>query len=225
MSLKSHSLVEVEPSIYTISRGEESALIPLKERRGGWGFTVGAGGGYYSPKHYDPNFITDSYENTYGSGTPMMDVQLQVKKNFTAMSFGVDLGIGFYSTSSTAKGLNSTVSFNPARLGGTVILDGFFSVPYVAPYGTLGMYTNFYRESQGAVTFGGNTQLAVYYAFGGLFLLDWLDPKSADQAYSESSLQATYIYVEGRQYMKSGNESDPDLSTGLDPNLGLRLEF
>ncbi len=227
MSLKLNALVEVEPSVYSITReADGTALLPLGERRGGWGFTVAAGAGYYNPNAYDPSFITDSFQNTYGANkTPMMDVQLQFKKNFRRSSASIDLGGGFYSNSSTSNGVSSQVSFNPVRLGASLILDGLFGKPYIAPYGSIGGYSTFYREDQSAVSHGGNTQVAVYYGFGALLLLDWLDQKSADNAFAETGLQATYVYIEGRQYMKSNNATDPDLSTGLDPNAGIRLEF
>ena len=226
MSLKSHALVEVEPSLYTVTRGDSSSLPPLKDREQGWGVLFGAGAGYYTPKNYDPNFITDSFENIYGSSkTPMVDVQIQLKKNFRRISFSGDLGVGFYSNTSHSNLVSSDVSFTIIRLGGTVMLDGILNVPYLVPYGSMGAYTNYYKETQGSVSFGGNSQVAIYYAFGAMILLDWIDPKSADRAYSEAGLQATYLYAEGRQYMKSQNASDPDFSTGLDPNVGIRLEF
>lgn len=227
MSLKLNALVQVDPSVYSITReAEGSALPPLGERRGGWGFAFAAGAGYYSPNAYDPSYITDSFQNTYGANkTPMMDIQMQFKKNLKRASIGLDLGGGFYSNSSTSNGVNSQVSFNPVRLGLSLILDGLFKRPYLAPYASIGAYTTFYSESQSSVSYGGNTQAAMYYAFGALFLLDWIDQKSADNAFAETGLQATYVYVEGRQYMKSSSTTDPDLSTGLDPNLGVRLEF
>lgn len=227
ISLKLNALVQVDPSVYSVTReADGSALPPLGERRGGWGFTVGAGAGYYSPNAYEPSYITDTFENTYGANkTPMMDVQMQFKKNMRRASIGVDLGGGFYSNTSTSNGVSSQVSFNPVRLGLTLTLDGLFAKPYVAPYASLGGYTTFYRESQSSVSYGGNTQIAVYYAFGAMFLMDWMDQKSADNAFSETGLQATYLYAEGRQYMKSNSTTDPDLSTGIDPNVGLRLEF
>ena len=227
MSLKSHSLVEVEPSLYTITQNDESALPPHKDRTIGWGFTFGVGAGLYYPVNYNPNYSVESFQTIYGENkTPSADVQLQLKKNFRALSFGADLGIGFFSAASQkTSGIESQLTLMPIRLGASVILDGFFSKPYLAPYASVGAYTNMYKETQASVSQGGNTQVAMYYSFGTLILLDWLDPTSADRAYSEASLQATYIYVEGRQYTKSGNETDPDLSTGLDPNAGVRLEF
>ncbi len=227
ISLKSHSLVEVEPSAFGITRDDSSALPPHKDRTEGWGFTLAVGAGYYHPVNYNPNYSVESFQSIYGENkTPAADVQLQIKKGFRALSVGADLGVGFLSVSSQASsGIDSSLSLMPIRLGTSVVIDGLFKKPYIAPYASLGAYTNIYKETQAALSNGGNTQIAMYYSFGSLFLLDWLDQSSADRAYSETNLQATYIYVEGRQYMKSSNETDPDLSTGLDPNVGVRLEF
>lgn len=227
MSLKSHALVEVEPSIYGITRDDSSALPPIKERTQGWGFTLAVGAGYYNPVNYHPNFSVESFQSVYGENkTPTVDVQMQMKKGFKALSLAGDLGVGFYSASaSAASGINSNISLMPIRLGASLVLDGLFKRPYLAPYASIGAYTNIYNEAQASITFSGNTRVAMYYSVGALILMDWLDQKAADRAYSEAGIQATYLYVEGRQYMKSSDDSDPDLSTGLDPNLGLRLEF
>lgn len=223
IGLKANALVEVEPSVYSVTRGDESALPPLGERRGNWGFTAAVGAGYYTPNNYD-NF--QSFQDSYGSNkTPMVDVQLQVKRNFRRFSLAADAGVGVYSNSYSKNGVNSSISLIPIRIGGSLILDALFGKPYIAPYGSIGGYAVSYKESQAAVNYGGNTQIAVYYAFGSLFLLDWVDQPSADHAFAETGLQATYVYVEARQYMKSNNASDPDFSTGLDPNFGVRLEF
>ncbi len=227
MSLKAFSLVEVEPSSYNITRDDGSALPPHKDRTQGWGFTLAVGAGYYYPVKYNPSVSIESFQSIYGVDKNISpDVQLQLKKSFKALSIAADLGVGFLSASShKSSGIDSSLTLMPIRLGASVVLDGILKTPYVAPYGSVGVYTNMYKETQASVSYGGNTQAAMYYSFGSLFLLDWLDQPSADRAYTEASLQATYIYVEGRQYMKSGNETDPDLSTGLDPNLGVRLEF
>lgn len=227
ISLKSHSLVEVEPSIYGLTRDSQSALPPHKDRTEGWGFTLAVGAGYYYPVNYHPNFSVESFQSVYGENkTAAPDVQLQLKKSFRALSLGADLGVGFLSLSAQKTStVNSSLTLMPVRLGASVVLDGLFKKPYVAPYGSIGAYTNIYKETLASVSHSGNTQVAMYYSVGALFLLDWIDQTSADRAYSEASLQATYVYVEGRQYMKSGNETDPDTSTGLDPNLGVRLEF
>lgn len=226
ISLKSHSLVEVEPSIYTITHDDSSALPPHKDRTQGWGFTLAVGAGYYNPVNYNPSFSIESFQSIYGENKTAADLQLQLKKNFRALSLGADLGIGYLSASAQkSSGIDSSLSLMPIRLGASIVLDGLFKKPYLAPYASVGAYTNIYKETQASVSHGGNTQVAMYYSFGTLILLDWLDQSSADRAYSEASLQATYLYIEGRQYTKSGNETDPDLSTGLDPNAGVRLEF
>lgn len=228
-ALSPDGMVEVEPSFYELNRTEGGyKLLPYAERRGKWGNQVSVGYSMYTPQYYESEFSAFSYDEAYGlsSDMPLIEIQYTLKRNFDFGSIGAELGVGFYSNTSDVEGLDSELQLIPVRLGATLILDRILKTPYVAPYVAAGAYTMIFTESlEGQNTFEGNTQVAPYFTAGILLNLDWLDPDSARQAYEESGIQGTFLYVEGRKFMASSAARDRDFENEIEPNIGLRVEF
>lgn len=222
-------LVEVEPTYLEVSRTNGGYdLIPFRERRGRWGSQISIGYSRYTPYNYASEFSPFSYDETYGNvpNLPLIEIQYTLKRNFSWGSIGVELGAGMYENSSAIPELDSQLRLIPIRLGATLILDGLFRYPYIAPYGSVGAYTMVFDETlNGDNTYSGNTQAAPYFSFGAELNLDWLDPISSRQDYEENGIQATFLYVEGRKFMASSAARDRDFENEIEPNVGLRIEF
>lgn len=202
-------------------------IFSYRERRGGWGAVVGLGISLYNPEDYQPDFApTESYSTYYGAAeTPMLELNISVKKNIAFFSLSADVGAGYFTNTNTDGG---TLNLIPITFGGTLAIDGIFSEPYVAPYARGGGYLIYYRESQDNISVNGNTSVSPFYAVGLRFQLDWLDSDGDNSSFDEYGLHNTYLYVEGRQFFAL-NENEPDLSSPTSSpmhfNAGLNFEF
>jgi hypothetical protein len=222
--------IYVEPNnVNAVKVDEEYALKPYLERRRTWGFTASVAYSTFEPTHYKPNFISPAdFGQVYHSPEmPMLELQMQLKRNVSFGSLAVEAAVGDYKVNSDIDTtlVKSSLNLIPVRLGVNVALDALSSTPYVVPYVSAGIYTISYKESQESASKNGNTQIAPYANFGLQFALDWVDKDAARKAYEDSSIQATYIFVDARKQMASGNSKDPDFSNDISFGTGLRLEF
>jgi hypothetical protein len=202
-------------------------LIPYRDRRSTWGGTVQIGYSNFSPMDYDPDFVTDEeYDTFYGEvDQAMLEGQFSGKLNFSFASLSVDLGVG-HAENNGKFGAN--LSITPLRLGATLALDGIFAEPYLVPYGFVGAYVVYYKESLASQSVEGRTSPSLYYGGGVRLQLDWLDPSADDEALIGMGLENTYLFAEARSFSESG-DLVPDLSSPEDSpfmiNAGLTLEF
>ncbi|MEO0335336.1 MAG: hypothetical protein AAF202_03025 [Pseudomonadota bacterium] len=216
----------IPPLVY--SKSSKASLLPYRERRQRWSVMGSLGYSWYLPVNYEPTVgafaeYSDLYsENPKG---PLLEVQFTMKRNFGFASIGFDAGAGVFSVDSRVNGVDSTLDINMYRAGLTIILDTLFSEPWVAPYFSGGGYVIQKKESIDATSDNESTQVAPYYAFGLLFQLDWIDSRSALNAYSEIGLENTYIFAEGRQLISSSAEADSDFSTDIFATAGFRVEL
>lgn len=227
--------IEVEPKlVYPTDVRGVYYLVPYRFRRPSWGKTFGLGFSSYNPKNYEPDFVAATFDDVYGNASmPMIDFLFSVKKNFVIGSIGIEAGIGYYRSSSKSSvdvagvptAVDSTLNIYPIRIGGIFTMDNLFYEPFVAPYASAGVYSMFYRESRTTASFNGNTQISPYYAFGALAQLDWLDRAAAREAYEEAGVESTYVYLEARGFIQSKNAKDPDFSSMIHFNAGMRVEF
>gem|GEM_PF-1135850 len=223
-------LVDVDPSYVETTRTSSGyELVPFKQRRGKWGQQVSIGYSSYIPSYYASEFVAYDYKTAYGdqADLPLIEAQYTFKRNFSFGSVGLEAGAGIFQNSSALANSDRTLQLIPVRLGVTVILDGIFSKPYIAPYGSVGAYTMIFKETQVGQDneYGGNTQAAPYYTLGLQLNLDWLDPVASRQGFEESGIQATFVYVEARQFLESSAARDRDFSNDIEPNAGIRVEF
>jgi hypothetical protein len=221
-------MVEVEPGgLYQYSSKMTGVgLVPYRERRERWGGTAGVVYSTYQPENYEPDLISLPFDSVYGKSN-MIEIEVAVKRNFVFGSIGGEFGFGFYSNESNlySDGTTSTLTLYPVRLGLRLSLETMLQKPYLVPYGGAGMYEMFYKEKLASVSNSGNTQPALYWSAGALFNLDWIDPVGGAEAFENSGLQASYIFVEARQFMSSGAGADPDFGDSLHFNAGLKVEF
>jgi hypothetical protein len=224
-------LVEVEPlNILPSDMVTVSPLVPYGVRRTKWGIEGGVAYSMFEPINYETDYLDPTlgdFETFYGSGdTPLIEFQLGGRRNFSFCSVALNLGYGVYANEADDDALgDAKLDLQIVRLGLRLTLDSLFIEPYIVPYGEVGAYTVAYDETQDATSFNGTTEAALYYTFGASFSLNWLDPSAATEAYTNSGVENTYLFVEGRQFMASGNETDPDFSSDLYANFGMAVEF
>jgi hypothetical protein len=225
-SAESHK-VFVEPSYVEVTKTEDLfRLMPYKERRGKWGTTVSIAYSSYEPENFESNFVAKENSQPYEKADlPLIEGQLVYKRNTSYGSLGGELGVGMYENESDDPVIESNLSFRMYRLGAVIALDAFAKEPLIVPYGSAGAYMIEYEETLGEVHHKGNTQLAPYLTAGFMFQLDWLDRRSARISYEESGTQSSFAFVEGRTMLASSEESDPDYSSSLHWNAGIRIEF
>jgi hypothetical protein len=224
---KSHNKVYVEPTyVQTAQTAGEYKLVPYKERRGKWGATLSAGYSAYTPANLESSFvgagIASPYETTQ---MPLIETQVVFKRNFPFASIGGELGLSYMATNSTSGPVDTTLDFKMLRVGATIAIDSLFSEPWLVPYGSAGVYTIYFDESLSGITFSGSTRVAPYLSGGVLIQLDWIDRTAARISYQETGTQSTFLYVEGRTLIASSAEQDPDYSSDVHWNTGIRVEF
>jgi hypothetical protein len=222
-------MVYVEPTnvISTEVEGEYK-LVPYLERRPKWGTTFSVGYSSYEPIFYEPDFVTMDAEELYSTpDTPLIEIKLGVKRNAGFGSIGGELGIGIYTNNSDVEAtiVESSLEIIPLTLAATITLDALGKEPMFAPFVTGGFYTMLFKEEADTRSVNGNTQAAPFVGAGVNFLLDWLDRQAARRAYTDSGVQASYLYASVNTFMESSGENDKDFSNEFNWATGLKVEF
>lgn len=216
------------PPILKYSKKKETNLLSYRERRKRWGYTGSLGYSTFAPINYEPTIganaeFTDLYSETANS--PLIELQFTVKRNLKLGSIAIEGSAGMYSTESTDDSVEAELSITMFRLGLNLTLDNLFPEPWVAPYVSGGGYVIQKKESVASVSDNESTQVAPYFSVGMLIQLDWIDERSALNAYTNMGLENTFLFVEGRQLIQSSASGDSNFSTDLFATTGLRVEL
>ena len=227
--LRERNLVEVEPNnILPSDLSSQGALVPYKVRRPRWGLETGVAYSTFHPSSYSSTFVSpaiQSFDSVFGED-PMLEFYMNYKFNFSLGSLGLVGSYGSYSNEADdISNGTPTLDISMIQLSAKYIVDNVFFEPKIAPYAGVGMYVAKYSEEENGNENGGNTAPAPYYYFGALFQLDWLDQAAAVDAYTESGIENTFLFLEARQYLASSEAADPDFSTDFNLAGGISLEF
>ncbi|MGE0526339.1 MAG: hypothetical protein AB7P49_04690 [Bdellovibrionales bacterium] len=221
-------MVTVEPlNVMNTEVDGEYRLVPYRERRPKWGGTASLGYSSFEPVYYEPNFVAVDFSDVYSTPeTPLLEIQLSFKRNLSFGSLGLEFGAGMYENQSDAPDLGESVlTLYPIRLGLVFALDALRPEPWVVPYVSAGGYLIFYREELENSSFNGNSLIAPYVHGGAAFMLDWIDRVAARIAYSDSGIEATYVFAEARIQMATEAVNEPEFSTDFSRAAGHRLEI
>jgi hypothetical protein len=233
-ALAKKHMVYVEPThIVTSETMGEYTIVPYRERRPRWGTTVALEYNSYEPIKYIPNFAPVSYTQAYESpSVPMTELIITVKRNLAIGSFGIEVAGGMFKNYHTPKDNagnskygDPTLTLTQFRVGGVYNMDMLFKEPILVPYVAGGAYVIMFDEGLGGTAFKGNTQPSMYGTFGLAMQLDWIDTKASRVAYVESGVESSFVFIEGRTLMASGNKKDPDFSTDVAWAAGIKVEF
>lgn len=229
--LEKVNLVEVEPNnILPSDLVNAYALVPYKIRRPRWGQVFTVTYSLYNPLNYESDYLSPtqgSFDELYGSAqTPLLELSYSYKWNFTLGSIGGELAYGTYQNDAADSLLgDAQLELQQIRVGAKYIMDNIWEEPKFAPYAMVGGYQIIYNETQAGVSLDGTTFIAPYFGAGVYLQLGWLDPSAAVDAYTESGIENTFVFLEIRKYIASTDETDPDFSTSLDLSAGLSIEF
>lgn len=201
-------------------------LRPYAQRRGRWSQTFSLSYSQFQPIYYEPNFYAANFEDLYSSDDlPLIEMTFAWKRNLSIGSVGIEFGFGIYQNRSDVEEFPSTLDIYPIHLGGVIALDNLTAEPYVVPYLSAGIYTIHYSESLASSSFNGFTQASFYISVGLAMQLNWCDPEAALKSYLDSGIENTFIFVEGRKWLASSANKDPDFETDIFPSGGLKMEY
>ena len=228
-------MVIVEPvEVMKIEKDGAVNLSDYRDRRGNWGSTISVGYSTYDPLNYTPQQTGDATtaDGSFGFSTvysrpdtPLLELQVAVKRNLEIGSLAGEIAAGYYKNNADTAAVASTLTLTPIRLGVTFAADVIWREPYVVPYLTAGGYVINYREEGTLDAVGGTTKVAPYANLGAQFQLDAIDRQASRNAYLDSGLQSTFVFLEARKFFASSAGSDPDLSNTVSYGAGLRVEF
>lgn len=228
-------LVEVEVPPRAILFDQENNKIPYSKRKDPWGITFSIGANQYKPENYLSAYVTRSVDDDFGKPQdPGADISFGVAKNFSFGSFALEAGASYYQNrADDTNGLQHTLTITPVRFQATLTIDSFMANPYFAPYIFAGAYEMIYKEEEitpssnaTQVITEGETAVDVFYGIGLLLQLNWLDDRSANEAFISHGLENAYIYLEARTFLSPGETEDtPDFGSGFNLGAGLKLEF
>lgn len=220
-----------------------------KKRRGKHGVLFSLNYEKYYPVDYF-SMYRDKYIDEFLGDDESMDlisVELGYKLNFKLGSLAL---LGNYAQGSKANenySEDNGVTKNERNLGVTryglsanFALDNVLEEPWIVPYGQVGIHQfqvaedNLATEAAEETT----TQFAFNYRIGLLFQLNWIeksiDPNTQLEGLRSSGLQNTFIDLYAMTHMAStetydpadpNSEGDPDMSTGMEMGIGLKMEF
>jgi hypothetical protein len=225
-------LVEVEGDPYVRIPGTNRFEIQhYGKRRRPFGFDCAIGMSSYSPAMAKNNVSTTGVSTQYAPPqTSLIEVQFGPRWNFMMGSLALDLGAGQYYGESHGDTIDTTLTVTIVHVGARYTLDTLMREPYIAPYVAGGVYQVSYSE-QGSDSAGddlnntGSNPIAPYFAVGANLQLNWLDQRTARNAFREIGLLNGSLFVEARQLLSSTSGYADMSSNGVYLNGGVRLEF
>ena len=212
----------------------ENYSLAYKERRSKHGVLFSIGMEKFYPIDYE-SLSHDVYiENIIGEDRiDLIGFEIGYKHNVSIGS----LAVLFNYAQGTATGTRD-LDFVKQGLSGNVALDALFSEPWVAPYFQAGVHQFAVTESTSTTSESASTAFSFNYRYGLLFQLNWIekaiDKTSQTDALRSSGLENTFVDIYFSQYLPSGgaqdptvlgSEGEPNLASGGEIGMGLKLEF
>lgn len=218
-----------------------------KKRRGRHGVLFSIDYEKYFPVDYFSQYRDKYIEEFLGDkeSIDLIGVELGYKLNFKLGSLAI---LGNYAQGSKSKSDFSdgtttrerNLSISRYGLSANFALDNIMEEPWIVPYGQVGIHQfqvieDDLAQDQAKET---TTQFAFNYRFGFLFQLNWIekaiDPNTQLDGLRSSGLQNTFIDLYAMTHTASSetydpadpnSEGDPDMSTGMEFGVGLKMEF
>jgi len=205
---------------------------PDEKNQSDQSFAVELRAGPYFPQVDDDFASPGPYEKAFGTGAQVyigLEFDwLPLRIPYLGM-FGPGIGWGYTATSATAKlrsgkdsGDETSLSIMPMHLSAVLRADELMrrtGVPIV-PYGKFGLGFATWDASTIAGTtevdgeLGRGTTLGLHMALGGMFALNWLDPRESARADATMGINHAYIFGEWMNAMLNGLGSRPQMRVG-----------
>lgn len=228
-----------DPFVYKKNKKGQMKLVhePYHERRSKWGlrFNLAVGGDYETQQEQLKPGTTESA--VLESDGMSFKIDISVNRNFKSFSIGPEFGYfssKVLSRCSTADDPRE-ITFRAPNIGAGVYLDGLSFSQYVTPFASAGalIYPTIETEltTLNTCTLAGGTgeidsdSFIMYYRFGLLLGLNWLDKGLASRGLSEYGLENSFLYVALRQIPSTSSVEAADIGTTMFIEYGLQLEF
>lgn len=211
---ESIELVEVEEDItvqdpYLVRRGESGALFQIEYRR-------------LTPTSYLSTIGNAAYDQQY-EGESLTGLGFSLLKKFNLSPLSVAVG-PLYSQYSLQSSL-AEMSLTQIGLRSLIILDGLSDVPQWNPFLGIDLVNSSISETSSTDSFSGSVDIGYAWSLGINILLDTLDRKTAEMAYLESGVQATYLAFWIGDQGDAINSEDPSFSGQPEFGAALTIEF
>lgn len=206
-----------------------STLMPYRDRKYNFGWMLGFGARSFKPEFFRSQFDESSFKDSFGQDDVRLG-QFDLGFRYNSALGGLVLEFGYAGGGASNNDEELLRSFNVKQsyVGAKLILDSLWGEPYIAPYVGAGMISIQNEEIAAILTESetlSNSSSAAYYNMGFLVLLNWMDWISFRRGYDQGAVENYYLDFGVTQIMKSAKADSLDLSTGLLPSVGVRIEF
>lgn len=225
-----------------VERMYDSSL-PYKLRRTENGVLFSVNSEKFYPLDYISQFKDVYIEDILGTDRiNLLSLEIGYKRNFSLGSAAILFGYSNGKKTGGVGGFERQLEVTRQSLSLNYAMDNFFNEPWVVPYVQGGIHSFDVIESStppsGYVSKSATTGLSYNYRFGLLFQLNWIekaiDPTTQSEGLRSSGLENTFIdlYVIDHTSLAKhydistvGDEGKPNLTSGLEMGIGLKLEF
>ncbi len=220
MAFADENWVEVEKSPLLITddgKTKKISYMSYKDRRQTWNFRFSFFGS--QPELSDYTLSTTTFLPSLKSESVGLEGLVSISYNFGIFSSGLDFGLMHTS-------FDRDVSVFQPKASIHIIVDALFENPYAVPYFKIGASQMTFSNPGSSDIPELKSNLATFFAFGGMFSLDWFQKSLAMEAYFEHGLDATFLVIEYETFGGIPLEVDalPDIKQSS-LKLGLQLVF
>ncbi len=216
-------------------------IASYKQRRTKHGGILSVNYENFYPLDYTSMFANSGYiENIVGAEPlKLVSIEAGYKRNIPLGSIAILAGYARGGSAASGDPSNSrSIEVNRTTVSANFAFDNYTEEPWVVPYLQGGIYNMAVTENFGDTVNNDNSGYGFSYRAGVLFQLNWIenaiDPSTQTEGLRSSGLENTFLDVYFNSQMASSgasapdeanNEAQPNMSTGFDMGIGLKLEF
>lgn len=190
MAFAEENWVEVEQSPLIIEKDGKTKRIKFldyKDRRQVWNFRFTFLGSQVELSDY--TFSSTETLSSLKSDGVSFEGLISLSYNIGIFSAGLDFGL-------MSASFDRDVSVVQPKASVHIIADALFRNPYAVPYFKFGASQMTFNNSSSSDLPEIKSNLATFFAIGGMFSLDWFQKQLAMDAYFGYGLDTTYLVIE-----------------------------
>lgn len=230
------------PGAIAVERMYDASL-PYKLRRTENGILFSINSEKFYPLDYVSQFKDGYIEDFLGKDRiNLLSLEIGYKRNFSLGSAAILFGYANGKKMGSLAGIDRQLEVTRTSLSLNYAVDNIFNEPWIVPYAQGGIHSFDVLESStppsGYVSKKATTGLSLNYRFGMLFQLNWIekaiDPTTQSEGLRSSGLENTFIDLYVMDHTSLGDHYDintvgdagkPNLTSGFELGIGLKLEF
>lgn len=217
--------------------------LPYKQRRTSNGVLFSIASEKFYPLDYVSQFRDVYIENIINKNRiNLLNIEIGYKRNASVGSLSFLFGYANGKITGSVLNLDRSLDITRQALSLNFALDNIMPEPWIVPYVQGGADIFNVSETSflltGKVTKSDSSGLSYNYRAGLLFQLDWIeksiDPSTQSEGLRSSGLENTFIDLYFSDHTSPDNhyninsapgEGKPNLTSGLEMGIGLKLEF